>query len=109
MKTIEAIPNRIEPAPFNAASQLSEEQFARMCKALGHPARLKILRYLIEVDRCICGEIVGIMPLAQSTVSQHLRILKDAGLVQGEIEGPAVRYCVDKEILARFKAAAMNL
>ena len=80
-----------------------------MCKALGHPARLKILRHLIEVDRCICGEIVGILTLAQSTVSQHLRILKDAGLVQGEIEGPAVRYCVDKEMLAKFKAAAMAM
>lgn len=109
MKTIETIFQPLEPTPFSAANPLSQEQFAHMCKALGHPARLKILRYLIEVDRCICGEIVGIMPLAQSTVSQHLRILKDAGLVQGEIEGPAVRYCVDKEMLARFKAAAMTL
>ena len=109
MKTIETIFPIPEPSPFAAANPLPEEQFAQMCKALGHPARLKIMRYLIEVDRCICGEIVEIMPLAQSTVSQHLRILKDAGLVQGEIEGPAVRYCVDKEMLVRFKAAAMGL
>ena len=75
---------------------------ATMCKALGHPARIKILKHLLEEDRCICGRIVEVLPLAQSTVSQHLKILKDSGLVQGEIEGPKTCYCVDKEKLNRL-------
>lgn len=76
------------------------EELAILCKALGNPARIKILRHLFEQDRCICGGIVKVMPLAQSTVSQHLKILKEAGLVQGTVEGPAVCYCVDKNRLA---------
>ena len=59
------------------------ERFAAICKALAHPARLRILRHLKRIDRCVCGEIVTVLPLAQSTVSQHLKILKAAGLVRG--------------------------
>jgi len=73
---------------------------AETCKALGHPARIAILRHLLDVDKCVCGRIVEVMPLAQSTVSQHLKILKQAGLVKGEVEGPSTCYCVDKERLA---------
>ena len=61
-------------------------------RALGHPARLRILRTLAERGTCICGEIVDELPLAQSTVSQHLKVLKEAGLIAGEIEGSAVCY-----------------
>lgn len=82
---------------------LSEESFASICKALGHPARVKIVKYLKEVDQCICGKIVEILPLAQSTVSQHLKQLKESGLVKGELEGPCTCYCLDLEILRRFK------
>lgn len=85
------------------------ETLAIICKALGHPARIRILQYLKEADRCICGKIVEILPLAQSTVSQHLKILKQAGLVIGEIEGPSTCYCLDKEKLARFKGLAASL
>ncbi len=81
---------------------LEDEQLAEMCKALGHPARIQILKHLLDEDRCICGRIVEIMPLAQSTVSQHLKLLKDAGLVQGEVEGPKTCYCVNREMLARL-------
>ncbi|MEW5721667.1 MAG: metalloregulator ArsR/SmtB family transcription factor [Thermodesulfobacteriota bacterium] len=88
---------------------MNAEEFAATCKALGHPARVKILRHLLAVDRCLCGEIVEILPLAQSTVSQHLKSLKQAGLVKGEVEGPATCYCVDKEKLERFQAAAAAL
>jgi ArsR family transcriptional regulator len=74
-----------------------------MAKALGHPARVAILRTLIERGECICGEIVEVLPLAQATVSQHLKVLKDAGLIQGEVDGPRVCYCVDPKAVKRFR------
>jgi ArsR family transcriptional regulator len=80
-----------------------DHSLAALCKALGHPARVAILRHLLQVDRCICGEIVSIIPLAQSTVSQHLTQLRDAGLIRGEIEGPRICYCADRERLAELK------
>lgn len=73
------------------------DRLADFCKALAHPARLEILRHLLLEDRCICGRIVEVLPLAQSTVSQHLKILKEAGLIHGEVEGPKTCYCVNKE------------
>jgi ArsR family transcriptional regulator len=88
---------------------LDQEAFAAVCKALGHPARVRILQHLQEVDTCICGQIVEILPLAQSTVSQHLKSLKQAGLVKGEVEGPSVCYCVDRVMLERFKKTAAGL
>ena len=72
-----------------------ELRLARVFKALGNPIRLEILRRLVECDRCICGDLVAALPLAQSTVSQHLKVLKEAGLIRGEIEGPATCYCID--------------
>lgn len=69
-------------------------------RALGHPARLAIIRALAIAERCQCGEIVKVLPLAQSTVSQHLKILKEAGLIAGTIEGPRSCYCLDKNNLA---------
>ena len=78
------------------------ELFAAMCKALGHPARVMIINYLKKIDRCLCGDIVELMPLAQSTVSQHLKCLKDAGLIIGEVEGPKTCYCLDKTMLEKF-------
>ena len=83
--------------------------FALICKALGHPARVRIVEYLKKADRCICGEIVDILPLAQSTVSQHLKILKEAGLVCGEVEGPRTCYCLDTTVLNQFKEMVENL
>jgi DNA-binding transcriptional ArsR family regulator len=68
---------------------------ARFAKALGHPARIAILKFLANEDMCFCGEIVEELPIAQATVSQHLKELKDAGLIQGSIEPPKVRYCID--------------
>ncbi|OGO70376.1 MAG: transcriptional regulator [Chloroflexi bacterium RBG_19FT_COMBO_56_12] len=80
-----------------------ELRLARMFKALGNPVRLEILRLLAECQQCICGDIVAVLPLAQSTVSQHLKVLKEAGLIRGEIEGPATCYCIDNEGLEWFK------
>ena len=70
---------------------------ARYAKALGHPARIAILNYLANSNTCFCGEIVDELPIAQATVSQHLKELKNAGLIQGSIEPPKVRYCIDVE------------
>ncbi len=70
---------------------------AEFARVLSHPARIAILRHLAEKNTCICGEIVDILPLAQSTVSQHLKELKKAGLIAGEIDGPRSCYCINKE------------
>ncbi len=77
-----------------AASRVrSDREIAAVARALGHPARVAILRLLFEAGECVCGRIVEVMPLAQATVSQHLKVLKDAGLIRGEVDGPRVCYC----------------
>lgn len=83
---------------------LADEELAALAKALGHPARVQILRILVRREACVCGEIVEELPLAQSTVSQHLKVLKDAGLIRGEIDGPRVCYCIEPRALRRLKA-----
>ena len=75
-------------------------KLAQFCKALAHPARVEILRILLKRNGCICGDIVDALPLAQSTVSEHLRVLKAVGLVTGEIEGPRTCYCVNRAAVA---------
>jgi ArsR family transcriptional regulator len=72
-----------------------DEALATLAKALGHPARVRILRILLEREECVCGEICEELPLAQSTVSQHLKVLREAGLIHGEIDGPRTCYCAD--------------
>lgn len=74
-----------------------------LTKALGHPARIAILEYLLKVDTCICGDIVNELPLAQPTVSQHLKELKNAGLIKGEVEGNSVCYCIDEKAINKLK------
>ncbi len=86
-----------------------ENRFAQMCKAMGHPSRVRIVRLLLSVETCVCGDIVDRLPLAQSTVSQHLKVLKDAGLIVGTIDGPRTCYCLDREALAEFKALSEAL
>lgn len=80
-----------------------QNNIATIAKALGHPARIAILEYLIQVDACICGDIVNELPLAQATVSQHLKELKNAGLIKGNIEGNAVCYCIDENTLKHLQ------
>ena len=77
----------------------AEMQIAKFAKALSHPARVAILQLLIQKQSCICGDIVDELPIAQSTVSQHLIELKQAGLIKGNIEGASICYCVDTEVL----------
>src|SRR4029077_12336317 len=76
---------------------IKENRLAKYAKALGHPARVAILKLLASKQTCICGDIVDELPLSQSTVSQHLKELKDAGLIKGEIEGAKVCYCIDEK------------
>ncbi|MCC6902365.1 MAG: winged helix-turn-helix transcriptional regulator [Polyangiaceae bacterium] len=82
----------------------ADEELATLAKALGHAARVKILRILARKDACVCGDIVDELPLAQSTVSQHLKVLKEAGLIRGEVDGPRVCYCLEPRTLRRLKA-----
>jgi ArsR family transcriptional regulator len=87
----------------------ADNELAHFAKAVGHPARVKILRILAEKASCVCGEIAGEFDLAQSTVSQHLKALKDAGLIVGEIDGPRTCYCIDQNALRRLKVLIAGL
>lgn len=80
-----------------------QNELATIAKALGHPARIAIIDYLLKVDTCICGDIVNELPLAQPTVSQHLKELKNVGLIKGNIEGNAICYCIDKTVLDKLQ------
>ena len=78
-------------------------QMASIAKALGHPARIAIVEFLAKSDACICTDIVDILPLSQPTVSQHLKELKSAGIIQGTVEGNAICYCLNQEVLSMLK------
>jgi DNA-binding transcriptional ArsR family regulator len=80
-----------------------QNDIATLAKALGHPARVAIIDYLLSVDACICGDIVNELPLAQPTVSQHLKELKNAGLIKGNIEGNSICYCIDEKALQKLQ------
>jgi ArsR family transcriptional regulator len=86
-----------------------EARLALVMKALGHPARMQIMRYLRDNPQCITGDIVEVLPLAQATVSQHLKVLRDAGLICGAIEGPATCYCLCDETIQWLKAQVDGL
>lgn len=81
----------------------ADDELAQYAKALGHPARVKVLRILAQLDSCVSGEIAGKFDLAPSTVSQHLKVLKEAGLIRGEVDGPRICYCVEPNALRRLK------
>lgn len=87
----------------------ADEELATLAKALGHPARVQIVRMLARRQACVCGDIVDVLPLAQSTVSQHLKVLKDAGLIRGEISGPRTSYCIEPRALRRVRALIGSL
>ena len=95
------IPNG--PADLRSVeNRQADEELAFLAKALAHPTRVQIVRMLVR-GTCVCGEIVHELPLAQSTVSQHLKILKEAGLIRGEVVGPRVCYCLEPRVLDRLK------
>lgn len=86
-----------------------DQQLAQWAKALAHPARIAILRELAQRNACICGELVANLPLSQATVSQHLKVLKEAGLIDGEIDGPRICYCIDWPALEEMKNSLNTL
>ena len=102
MKSIPLVPAGGEP-------RTTDEELARLAKALGHPARVAIVRLLLEGGECVCGGIVDRLPLAQATVSQHLKVLKEAGWISGEVDGPRVCYCARPEALRLFVELARGL
>lgn len=81
-----------------------QNELAILAKAIGHPARIAIIEYLLKMDTCICGDIVNVLPLAQPTISQHLKELKNAGLIKGNIEGNSICYCINEEGFNKIKS-----
>lgn len=86
-----------------------QNELAAVAKALGHPARIAILQFLIRSKSCMCGDIVKELPLSQSTVSQHLNELKKVGLIKGDIEGPSVCYCIDESVWNKVRKTINHL
>ncbi|WP_353184221.1 metalloregulator ArsR/SmtB family transcription factor [Parapedobacter lycopersici] len=82
-----------------------QNKLASLFKVLGHPARVAILQYIIDQKACICNDLVGELGLAQATISQHLKELKNTGIIQGTIEGKSVCYCIDEKIWKQVQAA----
>lgn len=97
-------PARPEPDLRPIEGDDADVELAALAKALGHPARVQILRLLVRKTSCVCGDIVAELPLAQSTVSQHLKTLKEVGLIRGDVDGPRVCYCLEPRTLRRLKA-----
>jgi len=86
-----------------------QNEIAIIAKALGHPARIAIIEYLLKVNECICGDIVNELPLAQPTVSQHLKELKNAGLIKGNIEGTSICYCINEQAFELLNGYFSNI
>ncbi len=87
---------------------VKQNKLAQMMKALAHPARIAIIQHLIKTQVCICGDLVEELGLAQATISQHLKELKNAGLIQGTIEGTSICYCIDPKVWKQYKSAFEN-
>lgn len=90
---------------FNAR----QNKMAKYAKAFAHPARIAIIEYLVKTKACICGDLVDVLPLAQSTISQHLKELKSTGIIQGDIEGPRINYCINENAWCEAKSYLMEI
>ncbi len=87
----------------------TQNQIAEFAKAFAHPARVAIIQQLAKRESCICGDLVDVLPLSQSTISQHLKELKRIGIITGEVEGPRVCYCINQDAWQKAKAALVDL
>ena len=96
---------------ISKSAHFNEQQnsLANMAKALGHPARVAIVEFLLQQKECVCGDIVSELPLAQATVSQHLKELKSAGIIKGNIDGNSICYCLNEETIAEFISFLTNI
>ena len=101
--------DKIMAAPKTEEFSPTEQGLAAFAKALSHPARIAILKILAERNECICGKIVEVLPLAQSTVSQHLKELKNAGLIDGTVDGPKSCYCINWKAFEKFNTEFNSL
>ena len=90
---------------FNA----QQNKLATIAKVIGHPARVAIIEYLLKNNTCICNDLVEVLPLSQSTISQHLKELKQVGVIKGEIEGPKMNYCIDEQMWEEARDLMINL
>ncbi len=88
---------------------LSQNNIAKIAKALSHPARIAILEYLLKTNACVCGDLVDKLPLSQSTISQHLKELKNAGIISGNISGTSVCYCINPKVWSEASKVLNNL
>jgi DNA-binding transcriptional ArsR family regulator len=86
-----------------------QNRLAILAKAFNHPARIAILEYLLSNQTCICNDLVSVLPLSQSTITQHLKELKQVGIIKGEVEGPKVNYCIDEKVWEEATGAFMNM
>ncbi|MFZ6001446.1 MAG: ArsR/SmtB family transcription factor [Bacteroidota bacterium] len=86
-----------------------QNRMATLAKAFDHPARVAIIEYLMSNQTCICNDLVDELPLSQSTISQHLKELKEIGIIKGEVEGPKLNYCIDTEVWEEARDIFMNL
>ncbi|MDX2015945.1 MAG: metalloregulator ArsR/SmtB family transcription factor [Myxococcaceae bacterium] len=102
-------PGSEQPDLRPVEGEAADQELAALFRAMAHPARVQIMRLLARREACVCGDIVDSLPLAQSTVSQHLKVLKEAGLIRGEISGPRTCYCVEPRTVRRFKALVGSL
>ena len=96
-------PRCCPPPPPLDTGRYPDEEIAQVAKAIAHPARVKILRFLLEREECVVGAIVDRIPLAQSTISQHLKVLREAGLIHGEVDGTRICYCADRTRIDRLR------
>ena len=87
----------------------ADQELAMLAKAIAHPARVRIVRVLVDRTACVCGDLVDELSLAQSTVSQHLKVLKEAGLIRGEVDGPRVCYCIEPRAVRRLRALVAGI
>jgi ArsR family transcriptional regulator len=109
-KTSACEPFTEEPGNFGILEgQEADEELAALAKAIAHPVRLRILRLLAQEKTYICGNIAKNIPLAQSTISQHLKVLKDAGLIRGTVEGPRICYCLEPGKIRLLKLLVVSI
>ena len=102
-------PESLQPDLRPVEGPQADSELAALAKALGHPARVQIVRLLGRRTTCVCGDIVDELPLSQSTVSQHLKVLKDVGIIHGEIDGPRVCYCLNPRTVRRLRSLVSSL
>lgn len=86
-----------------------QNKMANLAKAFNHPARVAILEYILDNKSCICNDLVDVLPLAQSTITQHLKELKQTGIIKGEVEGPKVNYCIDENVWDEARDIFINM